>query len=65
MTGLSVMKDQPDPVALPDDQYPDWLWTLLPDTTKSASKETDKPKSAGELKSNEDFRQEKKRLRAM
>jgi large subunit ribosomal protein L54 len=65
MTGLSVMKDQPDPVALPDDQYPDWLWTLLPDTTKSTAKEMDKPKSAGELKSNEDFRQEKKRLRAV
>ncbi|GMK57625.1 hypothetical protein CspeluHIS016_0404590 [Cutaneotrichosporon spelunceum] len=29
MDGLSVFKDVPDPVALPEDQYPKWLWTLL------------------------------------
>lgn len=29
MEGLSVFKDVPDPVALPEDQYPNWLWTLL------------------------------------
>lgn len=29
MEGLSVFKDVPDPVALPEDQYPKWLWTLL------------------------------------
>ena len=23
------MKGQPPVVALPDDQYPDWLWTIL------------------------------------
>ncbi|CAK9784762.1 hypothetical protein CC85DRAFT_327934 [Cutaneotrichosporon oleaginosum] len=29
MEGLSVFKDVPDPVSLPEDQYPKWLWTLL------------------------------------
>lgn len=28
-TGCGVMKGQPDPPLLPDDQYPEWLWTLL------------------------------------
>ncbi|WWD21529.1 hypothetical protein CI109_106015 [Kwoniella shandongensis] len=35
LTGLSILKDKPDPVALPDDQYPTWLWTLLDDTSKA------------------------------
>ncbi|KIR68802.1 hypothetical protein I312_100099 [Cryptococcus bacillisporus CA1280] len=35
LTNLSILKDKPDPVALPDDQYPAWLWTLLEDTSKA------------------------------
>jgi large subunit ribosomal protein L54 len=30
------LKDKPDPVALADEEYPAWLWTLL-DSTKSAA----------------------------
>ena len=61
MTGLSVVKDQPDPVALPDDQYPAWLWTILDDSTVKLGNE----KKAGKADSGEiDFLLEKKRLRA-
>ncbi|KAK6903700.1 50S small subunit ribosomal protein L37 [Kwoniella mangroviensis CBS 10435] len=35
LTGLSILKDKPDPVALEDDEYPPWLWTLLEDTSKA------------------------------
>ena len=28
-TGLNILKDGKDPELMPDDQYPDWLWTLL------------------------------------
>ena len=38
MKGLSVLKDQPDPIALPDEEYPAWLWTL-----------TDAVKASGEV----------------
>ncbi|WVQ83267.1 hypothetical protein IAT38_005406 [Cryptococcus sp. DSM 104549] len=47
LRGLSVLKDKPDPVALPDAQYPEWLWTLATDDApaaqggKKAKKETD------------------------
>lgn len=52
MEGLSVLKDKPDPVALEDDEYPAWLWTLL-DAPASGGKE-------GEF----DFVAERRRLRA-
>ncbi|WVF69773.1 hypothetical protein IAT40_004552 [Kwoniella sp. CBS 6097] len=35
MTGLSILKDKPDPVALADEEYPSWLWTILDDTSKA------------------------------
>ncbi|WVW78414.1 hypothetical protein I302_100368 [Kwoniella bestiolae CBS 10118] len=35
LTGLSILKDKPDPVALEDEEYPPWLWTLLEDTSKA------------------------------
>ena len=61
MTGLSVVKDQPDPVALPDDQYPAWLWTILDDSAVKLENEKKSGKAdAGEI----DFLLEKKRLRA-
>lgn len=31
MPGLCILKDRPEVVALPDDQYPPWLWDLLDD----------------------------------
>ncbi|TPX64477.1 hypothetical protein SpCBS45565_g05872 [Spizellomyces sp. 'palustris'] len=29
LKGLNILKDGKDPVALADDAYPDWLWSLL------------------------------------
>ncbi|KIJ44256.1 hypothetical protein M422DRAFT_30407 [Sphaerobolus stellatus SS14] len=29
LEGLSYLKDQPPVVALPDEEYPAWLWTVL------------------------------------
>lgn len=29
LKGCNVRKNGEDPVALPDDQYPEWLWDLL------------------------------------
>ncbi|KAI9139135.1 mitochondrial ribosomal protein L37-domain-containing protein, partial [Paraphysoderma sedebokerense] len=29
LTGLNFLKDGKDPVALPDSEYPSWLWSLL------------------------------------
>lgn len=29
MKGLNYLKDKPDPIALPDEEYPQWLWDLL------------------------------------
>jgi len=52
MQGLSVLKDKPDPVALPDDQYPAWLWTILDEAPKTSPE--------GEF----DFLTERRRLRA-
>lgn len=28
---LDIYKDGSDPIALPDDKYPDWLWSILKD----------------------------------
>lgn len=29
LRGLNFLKDRQDPVALADDEYPEWLWTIL------------------------------------
>lgn len=29
LKGLNFLKDKPDPVALPDEEYPEWLWGIL------------------------------------
>jgi large subunit ribosomal protein L54 len=34
LTGLNFLKNQEDPVALADSEYPSWLWTVL--NTKKA-----------------------------
>ncbi|KAH0434750.1 hypothetical protein CcaCcLH18_05190 [Colletotrichum camelliae] len=39
LNGLNYIKGKTDPVALPDEEYPDWLWTCLEaktETTESA-----------------------------
>lgn len=35
MTGLNYLKDGKDPVALKDEEYPEWLWECL-DVMKTA-----------------------------
>ncbi|BEI96100.1 hypothetical protein CcaverHIS631_0110490 [Cutaneotrichosporon cavernicola] len=53
MDGLSVFKDVPDPIALPEDEYPKWLWTLL-----------DQPKGVPVTKAGErNFMAERKEMR--
>ncbi|PWN52284.1 hypothetical protein IE53DRAFT_385289 [Violaceomyces palustris] len=37
LKGLSILKDKADPVALPDSEYPDWLWKLLEDPSISSA----------------------------
>lgn len=36
MKDLSIFKDKPDPVALPDEEYPDWLWSLTDEALAAA-----------------------------
>lgn len=35
LAGLNIFKDKTDPVALRDDEYPEWLWSCL-DVQKKA-----------------------------
>ena len=41
LQGLNILKDGSDPVALPDEEYPPWLWTLL-DTNKVEYSDSEK-----------------------
>jgi large subunit ribosomal protein L54 len=36
LKGLNFEKNKQDPVALPDDEYPEWLWTILQRQEKTA-----------------------------
>lgn len=36
LKGLNFLKNAQDPVALPDDEYPSWLWTILDRQEKKA-----------------------------
>ncbi|KAL6712105.1 hypothetical protein ACN47E_003148 [Coniothyrium glycines] len=36
LKGLNFLKNAQDPVALPDDEYPAWLWTILDRQEKTA-----------------------------
>jgi large subunit ribosomal protein L54 len=56
-----VLKDKPDPIALPDDQYPSWLWTILDDS--SAKLESDKKAGRADA-ADVDFKLQKRKLRA-
>ena len=40
LNGLNYFKGKTDPVALPDNEYPEWLWTCL-DVQKKADAEED------------------------
>ncbi|EFQ86859.1 hypothetical protein CFE70_001083 [Pyrenophora teres f. teres 0-1] len=59
LKGLNFLKDRQDPVALPDDEYPPWLWTILDRQEKKAEA------GAGDLfsKSKKQRRLAAKRLR--
>lgn len=64
MKDLSVLKDKPDPVALPDEEYPEWLWTL---TDEYAAAKGRAAEGATEGKGQEtgfDMKAEKKKLRS-
>ncbi|KAI3329826.1 mitochondrial ribosomal protein L37-domain-containing protein [Ustulina deusta] len=41
LTGLNYYKNQTDPVALADDEYPEWLWTCLDVQKKADEGEAD------------------------
>jgi large subunit ribosomal protein L54 len=64
MKGLSVLKDQPDPIALPDEEYPDWVWTLT-DAAKASGEAPATPKSsqAQGIENGFDFKAERRKLR--
>ncbi|KAI9884355.1 MAG: hypothetical protein M1823_003851 [Watsoniomyces obsoletus] len=38
LRGLNFLKDRNDPVALPDAEYPEWLWTCIDSTAGKKSK---------------------------
>ncbi|KAL5339252.1 mitochondrial ribosomal protein L37-domain-containing protein [Aspergillus crustosus] len=38
LSGLNYFKNKPEVVALDDSEYPEWLWSLLEDSQKSAKK---------------------------
>lgn len=40
LNGLNYFKGKTDPVALPDNEYPEWLWSCL-DVTKGSAAEED------------------------
>jgi large subunit ribosomal protein L54 len=41
LKGIQYLKDKPDPVALDDAEYPEWLWDLLDE--KKQKQKTSKP----------------------
>lgn len=62
MKDLSVLKDKPDPVALPDEEYPAWLWTLT-DEYAAGSKSRQQPGKTDDA-AGFDMKAEKKKLRS-
>lgn len=55
LSGLAVYKDRADPVALPDSEYPAWLWGILDDgsttTVSGVTLESTAGMSKGEARS--------------
>ncbi|KAJ1733395.1 hypothetical protein H4S06_001592 [Coemansia sp. BCRC 34490] len=39
LKGLNIYKDGKDPVALKDEEYPDWLWTIMDEVPKEGLSE--------------------------
>ncbi|KAJ2004970.1 hypothetical protein GGI04_001779 [Coemansia thaxteri] len=39
LKGLNIYKEGKDPVALKDEDYPEWLWTLLDEVPEAAKSE--------------------------
>jgi large subunit ribosomal protein L54 len=37
LKGLNILKEGKDPVAMPDDQYPPWLWKMLENDGKKVN----------------------------
>ena len=62
MKDLSVLKDKPDPIALPDEEYPEWLWSILDEPTTSISQKPSKASEGGNA-SGFDFQAERRKLR--
>ncbi|WWC86878.1 uncharacterized protein L201_001757 [Kwoniella dendrophila CBS 6074] len=63
LTGLSILKDKSDPVALEDDQYPPWLWTLLEDTSKAHKLAENQVELSKEGEQSFDVNKEKRKLK--
>ncbi|KAJ9100602.1 hypothetical protein QFC21_003646 [Naganishia friedmannii] len=72
---LGILKDKPDPVALPDDEYPTWLWTLTDEYVAAAARrsssaapqppqQTREQGQGGKSGGGFDLKAEKKKLRA-
>ncbi|KAG1473783.1 hypothetical protein G6F56_000749 [Rhizopus delemar] len=41
LKGIQFLKDKPEPIALDDSEYPEWLWNLLDE--KKMKQKTSKP----------------------
>ncbi|KAK1921617.1 60s ribosomal protein l37, mitochondrial precursor [Papiliotrema laurentii] len=61
--GLNVLKDSSDPVAKPDEEYPAWLWNLIP--TGKNSDLAEQPKQVVKKGETFDYAAEKRRLKAI
>ncbi|KAK9322317.1 mitochondrial ribosomal protein L37-domain-containing protein [Lipomyces orientalis] len=46
LRGCNILKNGQDPEALPDNEYPDWLWELLDDDAQRKKLEADPEKKA-------------------
>ncbi|KAM7209337.1 Mitochondrial ribosomal protein L37 domain containing protein [Naviculisporaceae sp. PSN 640] len=55
LTGLNYFKGKTDPVALPDEEYPEWLWRCL-EVKKTASE-------SGDAEAGDEFSKSKKQRR--
>ncbi|KAI9502988.1 mitochondrial ribosomal protein L37-domain-containing protein, partial [Coemansia spiralis] len=42
LKGLNIYKEGSDPVALKDEEYPEWLWTLLDEPPKDSVSERER-----------------------
>ncbi|KAK9384858.1 54S ribosomal protein L37, mitochondrial [Lipomyces mesembrius] len=46
LRGCNILKSGQDPEALPDNEYPDWLWELLDDEAQKRKLDADPEKKA-------------------